>query len=256
MGKTKQGVCCICGEEKELTYEHIPPRAAFNHFNLKLYDFYGYITQNNAKYKNSQQGAGLYSLCAKCNNDTGTWYGSSYAEFANQGMRYFRQKATGILSVPYTIYPLRVLKQVVSMFASAKGALWCENEPLIRKFLLDPYCTELPPQLDIRMYMVSKGRSKIEPLSVQMNPFTGERFIGSEIAYTPFSFICIDDKNYTNYSVLNELCSIMSFSNYGYDDRQQLFLNIPRKPCNPVTLDFREGIPDLETFIKSKQDRN
>lgn len=256
MGKRKQGICCICGEKKELTYEHIPPKAAFNHFNLKLYDFYGYIIKNDTKYKHLQQGAGLYSLCAKCNNDTGTWYGSAYAEFANQGMRYYRHKATGVLSVPYTIYPLRVLKQVVSMFASVKGALWCKNEPQIRKFLLDPYCMELPQQLDIRMYMVSKGRSKIEPMSVQMNPFTGERLIGSEIAYTPFSFICIDDRNYTNYHVLNELCSIISFSNYGYDDRRQLFLNIPRKPCNPVTLDFREGVPDLATFIKSKQDRS
>lgn len=255
MGKTKRGICCICGEEKELTYEHIPPKAAFNHFNLKLYDFYSYVTQNNKKYKNLQQGAGLYSLCQKCNNDTGTWYGSAYAEFANQGMRYYHQKSTGIVSVPYTIYPLRVLKQVVSMFASAKGELWCENEPKIREFLLDPYCTELPLKLDIRMYMVSKGRSKIEPTSAQMNPFTGEKFIGSEIAYTPFSFICVDDRKYTNYRVLNKLCSIMSFLNYGYDERCLLFLNIPRKPCNPVTLDFREGLPDLETIIKSKQDK-
>lgn len=256
MKKTKQGVCCICGEEKELTYEHIPPKAAFNHFNLKLYDFYDYITQNNTRYKNLQKGAGLYSLCSKCNNNTGTWYGSAYAEFANQGMRYYQQKATGVLCVPYTIYPLRVLKQVVSMFASVKGAAWCKGEPQIRKFLLDPYCTELPQQLDIRMYMVSKGRSKIEPMSVQMNVLTGERFIGSEIAYTPFSFICVDDKNYTNYHILNELYSIIHFSNYGYNDRRQLFLNIPRKPCNPITLDFRENVPDLETLIKSNKDKS
>lgn len=51
MGKTKRGICCICGEEKELTYEHIPPKAAFNHFNLKLYDFYSYVTQNNKNTK-------------------------------------------------------------------------------------------------------------------------------------------------------------------------------------------------------------
>lgn len=252
MKKRVFDVCCICGEEKELTYEHIPPKAAFNHFGLKLYDFYDYIINNNTKYQHLQKGAGRYSLCAKCNNDTGTWYGTAYAEFANQGMRYYRQKAKGIISVPYTIYPLRVLKQVVSMFASAKGAIWCENNPTIRSFLLDPNYRKLPPNVDVRMYMVDKGRSKIEPTAGQMNVFTGERFVGSEIAYTPFSFICVDDKSYTNYRVLNELYPLMQFAKYGYDERRELFLNIPRKPCNPVTLDFREGIPDLETLIKQK----
>lgn len=39
MAKKVHGICCICGQETELTFEHIPPRAAFNHFSLKLYDF-------------------------------------------------------------------------------------------------------------------------------------------------------------------------------------------------------------------------
>ena len=52
------GTCCICGRTTELTFEHIPPKSAFNHSNLKLYDVFGYLLQNNSKYSQHQQGAG------------------------------------------------------------------------------------------------------------------------------------------------------------------------------------------------------
>lgn len=35
------------------------------------------------RYKQNQRGAGKYSLCKKCNNDTGTWYGEEYIKFHN-----------------------------------------------------------------------------------------------------------------------------------------------------------------------------
>ena len=251
MAKKIRGVCCICGEVKELTFEHIPPRAAFNHFNLKLYDFWDFLLHNNTRYKQFQRGAGRYSLCKSCNNLTGEWYGAAYAEFATQGMRYYKQNTQGLLSVPYTIYPLRVLKQIVSCFSSANGPQWCLQNPAIKRFLLDPQEKRFPGNIDIRMYMQSNGRSKIDGISGQMNPFTGEQFIGSEVAYTPFSFICVVDRKMTSYRVLNELYPLLEFLKYGYDDRVQLYLNLPRKPCNPTILDFREGIPDIGTLIQN-----
>lgn len=63
MARKVHGICCICGKESDLTFEHIPPRAAFNHFNLKLYDFWGYLTQNKTRYQSLQTGlvATLYA---------------------------------------------------------------------------------------------------------------------------------------------------------------------------------------------------
>ena len=101
------------------------------------------------------------------------------------------------------------------------------------------------------MYMQSNGWSKIAGISGQMNPFTGEKFIGSEVAYVPFSFICVVDREMTSYRVLNELYPLLDFLEYGYDDRVQLYLKLPSKPCNPTTLDFREGIPDIGTLIQN-----
>lgn len=245
MAKTIQGVCSICGENTTLTFEHIPPRSAFNRFNMRLYDFWGYLLHNNTKYTQFQKGAGKYSLCSSCNNLTGKWYGAAYAEFASQGMRYFKANAQGHLSVPYTIYPLRVFKQVVSCFASVNGPLWCQQNPLIKDFLLNPYAQRFPAEIDIRMYMQRESRSKLGAISGQLNPFTGERFVGSEWAYPPFSFIYVCDKRYTNYTVLNGLYSIMPFLRYGYDDRATFYISMPRKPCNSIALDFRENVPEV-----------
>lgn len=104
------------------------------------------------------------------------------------------------------------------------------------------------------MYMQSVGRSKLDGISGQMNPFTGECFLGSEFGHPPFSFICVADRELTSFRVLNELPSLLEFLKYGYNDRVTQYLQIPRKPCNPAILDFREGIPDVETFIKYQKE--
>ena len=103
MTKKHIGTCCICGREGKLTFEHIPPHKASNGFPLKLYNVGKYITENNARYSSLQNGAGAWTLCSSCNNLTGAWYGNAYVEFASQGITYYRKKAAGIISVPYTI---------------------------------------------------------------------------------------------------------------------------------------------------------
>jgi hypothetical protein len=31
-------ICCICGQEKEMSFEHVPPRAAFNDKSVVFYN--------------------------------------------------------------------------------------------------------------------------------------------------------------------------------------------------------------------------
>ena len=121
------GKCALCGQECELTFEHIPPRAAFNSTPTKpvsgeelLDDDRMPWDTTGLKYTNQQKGMGRYSLCPKCNNDTGSWYGDDYIIVA--------QIVHSILSKPIDpkyqgfgirdIHPLRFIKQVLSMFCS------------------------------------------------------------------------------------------------------------------------------------------
>jgi 5-methylcytosine-specific restriction endonuclease McrA len=87
------GECCICGYIGELTFEHVPPRAAYNDrrvFEAKMENLLGGewipgTAVTNGRYL--RRGAGRYSLCGKCNNDTGAWYGTPYVDFGPGGAR-------------------------------------------------------------------------------------------------------------------------------------------------------------------------
>lgn len=242
------GICCICGKYEKLSFEHIPPQCAFNNRAVRQYDFIDYVCNNNTRYNQSQQGAGGNTLCIPCNSFTGAKYGKAYAAFAEQGLSYQQNQAKGFVSVPYTIYPLRVLKQIVSCFASVNGPEWCERNPQIRKFLLDPYERKFPNHIDIRMYMQEVGRSKSTGLHGMVNVHTHEHFFGSEWGFFPFSFICFD-KRMSDFKTLKELFPVLDFLRFDYDEETKVYLDIPRKPCNVCVLDFREGIPDLGTII-------
>ena len=55
MTKNHYGKCHICGKEGKLTFEHIPPRKAFNWHGAKVYNGFGALSRSQgeaAKYFN------------------------------------------------------------------------------------------------------------------------------------------------------------------------------------------------------------
>lgn len=146
------GICHICGEEKELTFEHLPPRGANNNSmakaivgdvlvkhiagNDKPWDF------SNCRYKSMQRGMGLYSICKECNNNTGANYAEEYIKFANTigyAIRHeeIDKSATGFTIYLKDFYVLRVIKQIYAMFASTLPETYMREHPDLQKFILD-----------------------------------------------------------------------------------------------------------------------
>jgi hypothetical protein len=123
-----EGECCICDYVGKLSFEHVPPKAAFNDRGVfqahidDLLDGKWLPGQPLARAKLVRRGAGRHSICAKCNNDTGAWYGQAYVDFTRRAMALLvRSNGKMSLAYPYGIFPLRVLKQIVVMFFSACG---------------------------------------------------------------------------------------------------------------------------------------
>ena len=144
--KKKHGMCALCKKETDLTFEHIPPRAAFNSKPsrpIKVADLIKHKEMmpwetDGLKYENLQQGMGYSCLCQSCNNLTGTWYGDSYVKFA-QAAAYVVKASPEIRknSVEFLdIYPLRVIKQIVSMFCSINPPDRFDLDDL-RKFVIN-----------------------------------------------------------------------------------------------------------------------
>ena len=121
--KPEVGRCHICGVTATLTYEHIPPRKAFNNTGVLLSEMHLDLPPeedvNPSKLWIHQKGMGSYSLCQKCNNDTGGFYGTMFVDFCKKGMRILQaSNYRPQLIYMMEILPLAVIKQIVSMFLS------------------------------------------------------------------------------------------------------------------------------------------
>ncbi len=125
------GKCALCGRECELTFEHIPPRSAFNNNPAKQYTGDKLISDDSRmpwdfqglQYISLQKGAGLFSLCDNCNNLTGTWYGDTYRDMAQiitAASEKWKDEPVSGIGIKDT-YAARFIKQVLSMFCSVNS---------------------------------------------------------------------------------------------------------------------------------------
>jgi hypothetical protein len=144
MTRLREGICCLCGQAGQLSFEHVPPRAAFNNSLAIRCRGDEWLRDKGAMpwdvrgrhYQQQQSGTGEHSLCPKCNNDTGAWYAKDYAHFAecvvqSLGTADSDHIAGGrMLRVSFRdIYPLRIVKEIVAMFATVNGPAFHVAEP-------------------------------------------------------------------------------------------------------------------------------
>jgi len=84
------GVCHLCGATGKLSFEHVPPEAAFNDQRVLESDIHRVMSGDliaeleKPTGKFNQRGAGKFTLCDRCNTTTGGYYGRSYVQFVKQ----------------------------------------------------------------------------------------------------------------------------------------------------------------------------
>lgn len=248
MGKTVIGKCRLCGKETTLTFEHVPPEAAFNNESVKLIDgdeCLKTITDLNRapwdfsglKYKIQQKGNGDYYLCEKCNNTTGAWY-----------VPYYRNFIYGFTSVADTpgfaretmlrvsakeIRPLAIFKQIMTMFSDIN--YFCPSDEKLQRFLLDKDCTDFNcKKYRVFMYVFGGGIQRIETVAAQiMND--GTTLALSEIVSPPLGFVLyIDMPEVLPPYFQNPGCEITEFSKCSYEDICSMDIVLPIHECNII----------------------
>ena len=133
MSKKHFGICHLCGIQTKLSFEHVPPQSAFNDQGILRSTFEQMLENEHPddfKGRQQQRGAGGYTLCEKCNNDTGLWYVPAFTSWAQQAMRFvIGTRGRPTLEYPFNLFPLRVLKQVICMFFSVNGTYFQKAHP-------------------------------------------------------------------------------------------------------------------------------
>ena len=173
-----------------------------------------------------QRGAGRYTLCRKCNNDTGAWYGESYVQVAKQAM-YLLYRSSGNLSLayPYGMYPLRFLKQVTTMFFSACGPALRQKNPELVRFVLNRDTRQLPDGFQFFAYLHHP-----ESAAIRQSGLTGvakgpnKQYLFSEVAFPPFGLVMSLDGHPP---IDQRLCDITHLSQYNYRDWDIIYMQMP-----------------------------
>ena len=266
--KKHYGKCALCGKECELTFEHIPPKSAFNDYPAKVVSG-GAILENKDKmpwelkglpYTNQQKGSGKYSICKECNNNTGSWYGDAYCQFAYSIFaaisRPIPSEANAV--VIKDIYPLKVIKQVLSMFCSINPRAK-DYDPL-RKFVIEKETVGLDKsQYKVFMYFTKSKLVKLGSLSVAIIKSENNSFVNvpfCEITVPPLGFVLfLTPPKKINFPGID----ITGFSDCQYDEICDITFRLCILEMNDIyplhyrsKEDIRESFKEVELQNKEK----
>src|SRR5437868_574166 len=115
-----EGICNICGEHKELSKEHVPPQKAFNSqpiIRLTFEENLQLQPETGIPGRKVQGGVSFSSICEDCNNKAGGLYVRRYLDWWIEGRKMIERKLYSPNFIcPHEIYPLLVLKEIVTMF--------------------------------------------------------------------------------------------------------------------------------------------
>ena len=232
MGRGIYGECRICGTYSRLTYEHVPPRCAFNDEPIKSYklgEWWKLQAGESARHTNEQRGAGDHLLCDRCNNHVcGTWYvpelckwvravapvweavpdGADETFVANIGLRRVR--------------PALFAKQVVAMLLASTPPGFANEHPELQRVVLKRDARGLPERYQLYLILFKRDVARETGVYSAFNAFGARAFQAVELSYPPFSYLLTIGEG----SVAERLGAIGRFLDDGPDDERELKLQL------------------------------
>lgn len=228
-----EGKCHICGAIGPLTFEHVPPKAAGNEpYGISL-DVHQYLDNNpdaplsTMRRRKLPRGSGGYVFCARCNNLTGAHYVEDYAIWAGQGERHRRAlRDSNSLALPFQIFPARVFKQILAIFAATCRPEMFEKNPFLRELVLNRDAQGMPENLRLFCYIVhpESQTSRHSGVAGMVQGTTVHTI--AEFAYRPFGYLLtfggspVPDRG---------LFDLTFFAHHQYNEYRELHLPIPTR---------------------------
>lgn len=260
----QSGTCHICGNYLPLTYEHLPPRSAFNDETAHIFDYLDWTARdaegNMSGGTTQQRGWGAYTLCESCNNNTGSWYVPALTQMARSGLAVLTQLTPDEIAdqrrgeiqgatVEFSeIYPLRFLKQIITMLLSANHAQFGIDHPELTSLVLNRRQTGLSERYK---FYLSFFRGPLGRMIGSAKYFNGRSWSNrSEVAFPPFSYIMTIDSP----EPILPVGDISNFANYDYDERVDMQLElVVGFGHTPIPGDFRTSADIAADVAQSEE---
>lgn len=232
----KNGICHLCGANGKLSYEHVPPEAAFNDQRVleasihKLIggDLIRDLESPSGKY--NQRGAGKYTLCEDCNSTTGDWYAKPYVQFVRQIYPLCHAvPPNSPITIECEIQPLNVFKQMLVMFCSACPPSFSQKHPKLVRYLLNREARDADEQqIFISLYDLANSRAARQAGLTGRIDATGDSHVYSEIAFPPLNIVM----SVNGGSPDAKLFDVTWFKQYGYRERAIVRLTLNNLAVN------------------------
>lgn len=222
-----------------LSFEHVPPQKAFNDARVMRLDI-DHLMERMSKGEGGmselldgtkeiyeQRGSGAFTLCQKCNNDTGAWYVGEYVKFTRNLFFLCGKIPPGHGATVVTrIKPLRVLKQILVMFCSANGPRFARKQSSLVRYLLNKESRDYPHGIEVLAGLFDVNNSRLtrqHGLSGLISSDNEGPIIMSEISYPPFVFVLTANGSI---SPDERLQPITFMRDVGYNDEAEIQLNL------------------------------
>lgn len=231
-----EGSCAICGNVGPLTFEHLPPKKAFNNRRTISLSWdaamrLGPDMPVKRDGRITQGGVGRYTLCSRCNNDTGSWYAPELVNWCYRGMEILERSSRTARSFHIRRgRPLLLLKQIMTMFCSLNPRM-ARVQPWIQRLVLNREQRGLADGWRIFLYYNLDGKMRYLGAATTFDLERGRATVLSELSYPPFGYVLVMNGAPPPDSRLVE---ISHFAEYRYGDESELFLPLDLLPTHVV----------------------
>lgn len=230
--KMISGVCRICGKKKMLSFEHTPPKAAFNNspvVTIRLEQLIALGPDVKPKGPIKQRGMGDYVLCEDCNNNSGLWYAPRFVDWCYRGMEILKlSNGNPNLVYTYKIYPLSVIKQIIVMLLAVNQPEFTQAYQDLATLVMNKIENGLPSQYRIFTYYNTVGLHRNIGLSGKIDLINSKATLMSEISFPPFGYLLTVNSDKPD----ERLLDISDFANYGYDDIAEIQIKMATLPTH------------------------
>jgi hypothetical protein len=269
----KVGYCNICQKIEKLTWDHIPPKGCAHARPVEIRSLTQHYSKVNTKFRHSQKGLSIRSLCAKCNNERlGKQYDPYLIELTHEVRRHLSHRNGSIIILPpqisFIVKPQRIARAIIGHLLAGFLSNEPDNKPLsapipdsFRSYFLDPHAS-MPKELDIYYWLYPSNVQAILKNIAILGVKTSVFVMGDVLKFFPLAYWAVWD---TPRAVEVQLPMLLKNKDIGIDDYDEIsidFVNLqrynwPETPNDDGIVLYRdESAMVAKSYINNKQKSN
>ena len=224
--REKKSICNLCRVEKELSWDHVPPKGGIELTTVQMETIHALMIGNaeNKKLRESQNGMKYRTICGDCNAYLGTEFDPTLNDFALSVGGYLQSTIKLPDTISHKVKPQRLMKAILGHIVAAKVEI--EDtlfDQQARAYVLD-IKAPLPKDIHVFYWLYPHD------CSITMRDFImpwprgtlQKAAIFQTLKYCPIAYLCCDKPEYA------QLDNLSWYRNIGIDDDIEVTINLRR----------------------------